>query len=56
MAQFRQCNLILSKIEIKFKVGSKKVIFWIFEILKKSYVSDAEWAQESNGAIIFSVG
>ena len=26
-----------------------------FEILK-SYVSDAEWVQESNGAISFSVG
>ena len=49
-------NLILSKkIEIKFKVRSKKVKFWNFEILKKLHVSDAEWAQESDGAINFSV-
>ena len=48
-------NLISSKkIEIKFKVRSKKVKFWNFA--KKLYVSDAEWAQESNGAISVSVG
>ena len=36
---------------MKFKVRSKKVKFW-----KKLHVSDAEWAQESNGAISFYVG
>ena len=48
-------NLILSKHEIKFKVRSKKVKFWNFDILKKLHVSDAEWAQKSNGAISCSV-
>ena len=38
-------------------VRSKKVKFWNFQILKKKlHVSDAEWAQESNGAISFYVG
>ena len=45
------------KIEIKFNVSSIKVQFWNCEILKqKLHVSEAESAQESNGAISVYVG
>ena len=67
MAQFRRrtrksqlkyhlTRFYRKKIEIKFKVRSKKVKFWNFQILKKLHVSDVEWAQESNGATSFYVG
>ena len=67
MAQFRRripksrqkyhlSQLYREKIEIKFKARSKRYNFECCNFWKKLDVSDAECAQESNGAISFSVG
>ena len=48
--------ILLKKLKSSSRSGQKRSNFWHFEILKKFHVSDAEWAQESNGAISFYVG
>ena len=67
MAQFRRRT---QKSQLKYRLtyfykkksksssrsGQKRSNFEIFKFWKKLHVSDAEWAQESNGDISFYVG
>ena len=46
-------NFIVTKSKSTSRSGQKRLNF---DILKKKYISNAEWPQESNGAISFSVG